>query len=48
MKKQKTLYHFVLDKWVYEQLRETTIMGFNTQLKTIQRLQNRFPAIQYH
>jgi hypothetical protein len=48
MKNKKTLYHFVLDKsGSMSNCRETTIMGFNTQLKTIQELQNEFPAQQF-
>jgi uncharacterized protein (DUF1015 family) len=48
MKNKKTLYHFVLDKsGSMSNCRETTIMGFNTQLKTIQELQNEFPAQEF-
>lgn len=48
MKNKKTLYHFVLDKsGSMSNCRETTILGFNTQLKTIQELQNEFPEQQF-
>jgi len=43
MKNKKTLYHFVLDKsGSMNSCRETTIKGFNSQLETIQQLQNEF------
>ncbi|MGB3343110.1 MAG: vWA domain-containing protein [Aequorivita sp.] len=44
MKNKKTLYHFVLDKsGSMFNCRETTILGFNKQLETIQQLQKEFP-----
>jgi hypothetical protein len=48
MKNKKTLYHFVLDKsGSMSNCRETTIMGFNSQLETIQQLQKEFPEQQF-
>jgi hypothetical protein len=44
MKNKKTLYHFVLDKsGSMSNCRETTIIGFNSQLETIKQLQMEFP-----
>jgi hypothetical protein len=44
MENKKTLYHFVLDKsGSMSNCRETTIIGFNNQLKTINELQKEYP-----
>lgn len=48
MKNKKTLYHFVLDKsGSMNSCRETTIMGFNSQLETIQQLLKEFPEQEF-
>ena len=48
MKNKKTLYHFVLDKsGSMSNCKETTIEGFNNQLKTIEDLQKEFPEQEF-
>ena len=48
MKNKKTLYHFVLDKsGSMSNCKETTIEGFNNQLKTIEQLQKEFPEQEF-
>ena len=48
MKNKKTLYHFVLDKsGSMSNCKETTIEGFNNQLKTIEELQKEFPEQEF-
>ncbi len=48
MKNKKTLYHFVLDKsGSMSNCRETTIMGFNSQLETIKQLQKEYPEQEF-
>lgn len=48
MKNKKTLYHFVLDKsGSMSNCKQTTIEGFNNQLKTIEELQKEFPEQEF-
>ena len=48
MKNKKTLYHFVLDKsGSMSNCKETTMEGFNNQLKTIEELQKEFPEQEF-
>jgi hypothetical protein len=48
MKNKKTLYHFVLDNsGSMDDCKESTVKGFNSQLKTIKKLQKELPKQEF-